>query len=58
MIGVRLALPAPLRHDVHLSAAQLADMLIAENTEVATVRTESMLAIVHDRARLTIRAPS
>jgi predicted phage baseplate assembly protein len=60
LIGVRLEPPRPARAEVtfYLSAPQAADVVIPEETEVATVRTESNEAVVFStETALTIRPP-
>ncbi len=60
MIGVRLAPPLPASVPVtfYLAAPQPNELLIPENTEVATIRTESTPAIVFTTEKeLTIRPP-
>jgi len=60
MIGVRLLPPLPASAPVtfYLSAAQTHDLIIPENTEVATTRTESAPAIIFSTEKdLTIRPP-
>lgn len=60
MIGVRLDPPRAARAPVtfYLSAAQPGPVTIAENTEVATVRTEATQAIIFTTERdFTIRPP-
>ena len=60
MIGVRLDPPRAARAPItfYLSAAQPGPVTIAENTEVATVRTEQAQAIVFTTERdFTIRVP-
>lgn len=61
MIGVRLAPPQAARAPVtfYLSAAQPGDVVIPEDTELATVRTETSAAIVFSTERTaTIRPPA
>src|SRR5215813_12183152 len=60
MIGVRLDPPRAARAPItlYLSAAQPGPVTIAENTEVATVRTEAIPAIVFTTERdFIIRVP-
>ena len=60
LIGVRLQPPRAARAPVtfHLSAAQPNDVTIAEDTEIATIRTETNPAIVFSTERsATIRRP-
>ncbi len=60
LIGVRLEPPRSARAPVtfYLSAAQPTEVTIPENTEVATVRTESNAAIIFStESDLTIRPP-
>ena len=60
MIGVRLEAPRSATAPVtfYLSAPQPSEVLIAENTEVATIRTESMPAIIFTSEKdLVIRPP-
>src|SRR5919198_6645468 len=60
LIGVRLEPPRAARAPVtfYLSAAQPSEVTIPENTEVATVRTESSPAILFSTENdLTIRTP-
>jgi predicted phage baseplate assembly protein len=60
LIGVRLDPPRAARVPVtfHLSAAQSADVTIPEDTEIATIRTETNPAIVFSTERgATIRRP-
>jgi predicted phage baseplate assembly protein len=60
MVGVRLDPPRAARAPVtfYLSAAQPGEVTIPENTEIATVRTESSPAIIFStEAALTIRPP-
>ncbi|MEO6527550.1 MAG: putative baseplate assembly protein [Gemmatimonadaceae bacterium] len=60
LIGVRLDPPRAARAPVtfHLSAAQSGDVVIPEDTEVATIRTETSPAIVFSTERsATIRRP-
>jgi predicted phage baseplate assembly protein len=60
MIGVRLEPPraASVPVTFYLSAAQPADVTIAENTEIATIRTEAMSAIIFTNEKdLIIRRP-
>ena len=60
MVGVRLDPPRAARAPVtfYLSAAQAGEVTIPENTEIATVRTESSPAIIFStEAALTIRPP-
>ena len=60
LIGVRLAPPRAARAPVtfYLSAAQSADVVIPEDTEIATIRTETSPAIVFSTERsATIRRP-
>ena len=60
LIGVRLDPPRAARAPVtfYLSAAQSADVVIPEDTEIATIRTETSPAIVFSTERsATIRRP-
>jgi predicted phage baseplate assembly protein len=60
LIGVRLEPPRPARAPItfYLSAAQPAEVTIAEDTEVATIRTETSPAIIFSTERAaTIRIP-
>jgi predicted phage baseplate assembly protein len=60
LIGVRLDPPRAARAPVtfYLSAAQSADVIIPEDTEIATIRTETSPAIVFSTERsATIRRP-
>lgn len=60
MIGIRLEPPQPAQAQVtfYLAAAQPNDVVIPEDTEIATVRTETMPAIIFTTEEaLTIRTP-
>lgn len=59
MIGVQLAPPQAARAPMtfYLSAAQPADVVIPEDTEVATVRTETSAAIVFSNERAAVIRP-
>src|SRR5437660_7921898 len=60
LLGIRLEAPRAANVPItfHLSAAQPGDVVIPENTEVATVRTESNPAIIFTtESNLIIRPP-